>query len=574
MMDYTVGDTIRKCFTTRAFGTGIPTLLAGTPVLSVYEDGSITQITAGVSVTVSLDAVVGLNQLVIVATGANGFNAGSDYSVVITTGTVDSVSVVGETVYTFSLARSAAAVDLANATDGLGALRTLLLDIPTVAEFDARTLLAAGYFDPAADAVANVTLVATTTTNTDMRGTDSAALASVATEARLAELDAANVPANLDAVLVDTGTTLPARFTGIEGAAFATGTDSLEAIRDRGDAAWTTGAAGSGLTALAGGTAQGGTAATIQLAAGETFADSEPNGNIIKITGGTGNGQSRIIISYVGATDTATVSPNWTTTPDATSVYEMVNGSVNIAAVSNVAEDLATATELAVVDANVDAILLDTAEIGIAGAGLTNINLPNQTMDIVGNITGNLSGSVGSLTLNNDKTGYSISGTKTTLDALNDIVATAIVSAGAITTLSGAVVNVDSVDVNADMRGTDSAALASVCTEARLVELAAANMPADLDAVLLDTGTTLPAQIAALNNIAVSDILTTQMTEVYAADGVAPTLAQALFLIQQMLGDFSITGTALTVRRIDGATTAAIFTLDSATAPTDITRVS
>jgi hypothetical protein len=50
------------------------------------------------------------------------------------------------------------------------------------------------------------------------------------------------------------------------------------------------------------------------------------------------------------------------------------------------------------IDSNVDAILVDTAEIGAAGAGLTNINLPNQTMDIVGNITGNLSGSVGSVT--------------------------------------------------------------------------------------------------------------------------------------------------------------------------------
>ncbi len=38
----------------------------------------------------------------------------------------------------------------------------------------------------------------------------------------------------------------------------------------------------------------------------------------------------------------------------------------------------------------------DTGEIGTAGAGLTNINLPNQTMDI----TGNLSGSVGSVTAN------------------------------------------------------------------------------------------------------------------------------------------------------------------------------
>lgn len=46
------------------------------------------------------------------------------------------------------------------------------------------------------------------------------------------------------------------------------------------------------------------------------------------------------------------------------------------------------------IDGVVDAILVDTAEIGVAGAGLTNINLPDQTM----NITGTLSGSVGSVT--------------------------------------------------------------------------------------------------------------------------------------------------------------------------------
>src|SRR3990167_1060502 len=40
----------------------------------------------------------------------------------------------------------------------------------------------------------------------------------------------------------------------------------------------------------------------------------------------------------------------------------------------------------------------DTAEIGVAGAGLTAINLPDQTMNITGTITGNLSGSVGSVT--------------------------------------------------------------------------------------------------------------------------------------------------------------------------------
>lgn len=75
-----------------------------------------------------------------------------------------------------------------------------IANIPTVAEFNARTIAAASYFDPAADTVANVTTVGTTTTNTDMRGTDSAALASVATELRLAELDPANLPADVAAI--------------------------------------------------------------------------------------------------------------------------------------------------------------------------------------------------------------------------------------------------------------------------------------------------------------------------------------------------------------------------------------
>ena len=68
-------------------------------------------------------------------------------------------------------------------------------------------------------------------------------------------------------------------------------------------------------------------------------------------------------------------------------------------------------------------------------------------------------------TTNSDKTGYSISGTKTTLDALNDIAATDIVSNGAITTSSGAVSNVTN---NADMRGTDSAYTGTPPTTAQI----------------------------------------------------------------------------------------------------------
>ena len=107
-MDYSVGDTIYLMFTTRQFSDGVPTVLAGSPVVSAYENDSATQITAGITLGVSHDSVVGMNLLTIVATGANGYDAGKDYNMVITTGTVGGVSVVGEVVGTFSLDRSAA----------------------------------------------------------------------------------------------------------------------------------------------------------------------------------------------------------------------------------------------------------------------------------------------------------------------------------------------------------------------------------------------------------------------------------------------------------------------------------
>lgn len=72
-----------------------------------------------------------------------------------------------------------------------------------------------------------------------------------------------------------------------------------------------------------------------------------------------------------------------TTVPDAAGVAPT--------AVENRAEMDSNSTQLA-------AIVDDTGQIGTAGAGLSNINLPNQTMDIIGSITGNLSGSVGSVT--------------------------------------------------------------------------------------------------------------------------------------------------------------------------------
>lgn len=93
-----------------------------------------------------------------------------------------------------------------------------------------------------------------------------------------------------------------------------------------------------------------------------------------------------------------------------------------------------------------------------------------------------------------------------------------------------------------------------------------------LDIIAVDTTTEIPALIAALNDISVADVLTTQMTESYAADGIAPTLAQAIFLILQQAGEFAISSTTITVKKLDGSTTAATYTLDDATDPTSRTR--
>lgn len=71
------------------------------------------------------------------------------------------------------------------------------------------------------------------------------------------------------------------------------------------------------------GTAQAGGAATITLRSGASATDSLFNGSVITIYGGTGAGQSRVIVGYVGSTKVATVGRNWATNPDSTSVYKI-----------------------------------------------------------------------------------------------------------------------------------------------------------------------------------------------------------------------------------------------------------
>lgn len=101
--DIRLGDTIDVKFTTRRFTTGAPFTLAGSPVISAYVGNGTTEITAGITLTVDFDARTGLNNVRVVATSGNGFATATNVDLVITTGTVDGVSVVGEVIGSFSI---------------------------------------------------------------------------------------------------------------------------------------------------------------------------------------------------------------------------------------------------------------------------------------------------------------------------------------------------------------------------------------------------------------------------------------------------------------------------------------
>ena len=415
--DFPLEETINHFFTTRAFATGIPTVLSATPVLSDYEDTNLTQITSGVSVTVDADGIVGLNRANVVATAANGYESGKSYTVVITTGTVGGVSVVGEVVGEFTVERGAAfirlgapvaasisadiaVVDLnvdqietaviANAagadiaadiialkaetvliladTDDIGVAGAGLSAIPisdanvtqlagvTQSLTDLKDFADAGY-DPGTNKVQGVVLVDTTTTNTDLvtaaaitdavldedmtahqttgtlgqaigdpvsntktlyaalitdgagaSVTDDVAAVKTVVDGIQTDLDNGTdglgaIKAETALILIDTGTTLDTKINDIQGATFSSATDSLEAIRDRGDAAWAT--AGGGTT----GTSDSGSTTTMVDAA-RTESDTDYwKGSWIQFTSGNINGQVRLITGFVPASDTITFSP-------------------------------------------------------------------------------------------------------------------------------------------------------------------------------------------------------------------------------------------------------------------------
>jgi hypothetical protein len=67
---------------------------------------------------------------------------------------------------------------------------------------------------------------------------------------------------------------------------------------------------------------------------------------------------------------------------------------------------------------------------------------------------------------------------------------------------------------------------------------------------------------------------TTAATESYASDNAAATPAQLLYMILCTVSEFSVSGTTITGKKLDGSTTAMTWTINDATSPTSRTRAS
>lgn len=169
-------------------------------------------------------------------------------------------------------------------------------------------------------------------------------------------------------------------------------------------------------------------------------------------------------------------------------------------------------------------------------AQLVRATTPANTLDV--NATGqagiDLDNTTGTLAKTTDITGF------------NDIAATDVVSAGAITTLSGAVVNVDTVDTcttNTDMRGTDNALLA-------------ASAPTNFG----DMSITVTTGLVDITQTAADKVWSTSTRTLTTTDGVKKNTAlnNFEFLMRDSTDQTPKTGLTVTAERsIDGAAFAA-----------------
>jgi len=297
-------------------------------------------------------------------------------------------------------------------------------------------------------------------------------------------------------ILVDTETTLDTKLNDIQGATFATATDSLEALRNRGDAAWTGSA-----TLSDSGTAQAGSATTITLRDGAPTTANILEGHLIFISAGTGAGQSKAIAENgydvtVPTAPVATIIGAWEVNPDATSVYEVTPDAIT--------EFTAAPTAAA----NADAIWNENTA-GHTTAGTFGEQCKNDIDAILAD-TGDMQPKIGA------PAGASMSADIAAMkvDTAATLVDTAVIGplGAGLTDLGGMSTGMKA-EVNVEIDGALDTAIPGAPTADSMNQrvrsmdlLTEAAGAGDLAAVLVDSGTSIPALIAALENISVANV--------------------------------------------------------------------
>lgn len=82
--------------------SGAPATLTGATVKAYRDDDTSTEVTTGITLSADFDSITGLNNVKVVTSDAF-YAAGSEFELVITAGTVNSVSVAGYVVGSFSI---------------------------------------------------------------------------------------------------------------------------------------------------------------------------------------------------------------------------------------------------------------------------------------------------------------------------------------------------------------------------------------------------------------------------------------------------------------------------------------
>ncbi len=631
------GQSITVLFTTRVFSTGVGTDADSTPTGTLYVNGTadaasvtVTNITTGVYKaavtlpTLAVGDVVDLRIAATVSTVADNAIIWRDTKDVV----IDSAGLVDATTVKVGPSGSATAQTAGDiparlpaalvsgridASIGANAAGNLTADVQTI---KTQTVTCAAGVTVNVNVGTTQPLNFTGTAGSALVKSDMVDIAGAAVSTTTAQIGANAVQINavstssVTTINANQGTTQPVNFTGtagsalvksdtvdIAGAAVSASTAQLgvNVVNWAGTAVLTPTVAGSPLVNVTrSGTAQAGSANAITLDAGASATNSFYNGNFVLLTGGTGAGQCRTIVGYIGSTKSATIQPSWSVNPDNTSTFAILPSyapsitSAGAVIVGNSLANIRSATAQA--GSTINTIKLD------AGASATN-NL--YTGNLVQIVTGTGLGQSRTIIAYNGTTKVATVDrnwvTTPTNTSSFSIVANIVPSsfsdegvaqaAGATTvTLASTASATDSLYVGSVvtiLSGTGSGQTREITayngtTKVATVDSAWSVNPDSTSgyAVIPTTsGTGAVASEVDVSAIAMA-VLTTILTEDYAVPGAAFTLSQALYEICQVLEERAVVDTTLTVLKRDGSTEAMTFTLDSASVPRTQTRSS